>query len=224
MTWDEFQEWLVYHASGFTGLHSWLSKMPENRAVARSESEPTQHDVLQRWYRCLDDVDLKDAKRASDSLLSGDEAEPRGYDKHPAAVAAIARRLHGSRPSGAREEGPRFIHGEEVVTCLLCRDWGRFSVWHPESMKRVAAEGLNPPHYVCAVSCTCPAGRRYRKRIRQFEPRLDLPLRRQDSDGVWRLHDVADQEEHAALFEFVGAIVPANREPAFDRYRHGSEV
>ena len=218
MTWEEFQEWFSYHATGFTGLHSWLRKFPETPTDAREETQPTQERILQRWFRVLESTELADAKRASDLLHDGTEAEPKGFDKHPGAVRAIAAKSRTGRGGRGRQQGPRYVNGEEVVDCLLCQDWGRFSVWHPCVLADVHnGKPIRPPYYTCARSCTCHAGEPYRRNCRTFDPRTDLPLRREDADGEWRLHDTHSPDEHAAVTEFVAGIAP-NHEDAFDGF------
>ena len=206
MTWEEFEDWFSYHASRFTGLHTWLGKYAESRADARNEREPTQESILQGWFHTLAQVDLADAKRATDLLHAGDEPEPKGPDKIAGAVAQIARRMRTGAGWTGREEGPRIVGGVETVDCVTCQDWGRVWVWHPEDMARAAAGKLKPPFRSCHVACTCRAGNRYRRTHRLFDPKRDLPIRRADDAGQWRTHDWGDPAEHEALRRFVEAI------------------
>lgn len=214
MTWEEFNEWFVHHASGFTGLHSWLGKFPESQADAKADMQPTQERILQRWFRVLESVELRDAKRASDSLHAGEEDEPKGFDKHPGAVRSIAQKFRDRRGDRGRHRGPRVVGGRELVDCLACEDWGRVSCWRPEAMQQAAAGELTPPYYTCALACTCEAGAAYRHTHRTFNPKLDLPLRRQDGDGQWRLHLRDDPAEHEALRELVHSIRETRRQEA----------
>jgi len=206
MTDSEFNEWFSCHASCFTGLHSWLRKFPATDAEAKQRHQPTQERILQRWFRVLEDVDLADAKEATDRLHSGEEDEPKGFDKHPGAVRGIARKLRTGGASSGREEGPRVVGGVEVVDCVTCQDWGRLWVWHPDDMGRALAGRLGPPYRSCHVACTCRAGNRYRRTHRLFDPKRDLPIRRADEDGQWRTRDRDDPAEHEALRRFVEAI------------------
>ena len=98
------------------------------------------------------------------------------------------------------------VGGEEVVNCVLCHDWGRVSCWHPESMKELARGESSAPWYTCSLACTCDAGKLFRRTHRVFNPKLDLPMRREDGDGQWRTHWRDEPEEHAAVQAFTASI------------------
>jgi len=207
MTDAEFNEWFSYHASCFTGLHSWLRKFPAaTDAQAKQNHQSTQERILQRWFRVLEEVGLADAKKATDRLHSGEEDEPKGFDKHPGAVRRIARKVRPGAQRAGREEGPRIVGGVESVDCVTCQDYGRVWVWHPDDMGRAAAGKLEPPFKPCYVACTCRAGNRYQRTHRLFDPTRDLPIRRADDDGEWRTHDQDDPAEQEALRQFVAGI------------------
>lgn len=176
MTDREFREWLDYHKAGFTGLGKFLASLP----TVGGDDGPGRTEVLTRWARCLRDTDLADAKAASDLLFSGEEADPKGYDRHPAAVREIARRITKRKPTASHE--PRIIDGVETFACLACCDGGARIVWHPATMKAIWEQTGKVTPYTCAVRCTCAAGKRYRW-MREFDPAVDL------EPDVWRLED-----------------------------------
>lgn len=165
MTEPEFRDWLDYHASGFTGLGKFLAGLP----AVGTEGTPGRSDVLRRWRWCLRDTDLTDAKAASDLLFSGDEPEPKGFDRHPAAVREIARRL--TKRKAAPVPTTRIIDGVETFACRDCYDAGLRIVWHPATMQAVK-EGRECVPYTCAVRCQCGAGSRYRW-MREFNSAVD---------------------------------------------------
>lgn len=168
---SEFGEWLKYHTAAFTSVGSWLGKMPEEG----TESTPSRADVVERWFAALRSIDLVDAKAATDELFAGREAEPRGFDRHPAAVAAIAVQLRRRR-APRRDPEPRRIDGQAAYRCLLCRDTGVVDCWAPESMRAAHravkgdAEWTGDTIYAVAVACSCDAGDRF---ARNSEPRYD---------------------------------------------------
>jgi hypothetical protein len=207
MTFDEFNEWFSYHASCFVSMQSWLDK------VTKGEGAPSTRDIKRRWLSVLQNIELADAKKASDKMLSGEEEEPnyRGssnFSKHPAAVRRIAQRLRGDRDPARRRE--RFVDGERVYSCLRCRDDGVVWCWHPESMRAAKKGTLGQPFTVCscAVRCTCREGDLNAKNLPcVFDEKMWLPVERMDL-----------QRERQSLVDFVSAIKPPNYEPAFSDY------
>jgi hypothetical protein len=219
---DEFTDFQDYLFARVPELESWLNGF----AVARRE------ETIESWFEVLSRLDVEAAQYAVRLLQAGDEQEPRSFSKYPACIAAIVKRIRGECAQEARRRGPRIIDGEEVFECLQCRDDGRVSCWHPESMKaarggtlgQVVIRGLDcfgrqeehrAPLFTCALACTCAAGESFRRgKMRVFNPAVDLPLRRKDADGQWRMHFTTDQEEQAALAEFVRSIETRRAEPA----------
>lgn len=153
MTQTEFQEWLKYHRSRYTGLSKFISGLPK---VSTSEVEPTRDDVMAAWYYALKDVELEDATAATDAMHRGDYAEPKGWDRHPSAIRAIA--TNGKETRSYKPA--RFIDGEQTFSCPHCMDQGWITVWHPKSMNAAIVGTLGQPGTVttCAVACTCKAG------------------------------------------------------------------
>lgn len=156
MTYEEFRDWLSYHAAKFPGLLRWLAGFPQEA----TDQAPSQSDVMAAWYRSLKKCDATSAKEATDQLGSDEYPEPRGWERHPIVVANICR---GDRRQQARTEPrlrpiPRVVDGHSVYRCQVCRDTGAITVWHPRTMqasrdgtlRREAGIGRL---YTCSVAC-----------------------------------------------------------------------
>ncbi len=185
MTQREFQEWLKYHRSGFTGLNNWLARLPE--PGYEREGEPSRQDVLKRWFFALKDVVLGDAVDATDAMFNGNLPEPKGWDRHPAAI-----RLHALRNRDKRSYRPQRVDGEETFDCPLCLDGGWVSVWHPKSMAAARQGRLGEPNscYTIAVACQCPAGK--------------AGVLRYDENKMLRIDGcIHDEKEQNKLVEFM---------------------
>ena len=207
MTDDQFDLWFAKHANCFTGINNWLAKLPDE-----SEVGPSKRGVLAEWQRTLRRVEYEDAVAATEALHDGSEEDPRSFDKHPGAVARIASKLHKSAPS----RPPLRIGEEETFACLLCRDYGVITCWHPDAMHAADPRNdrvLEMPLYSCAVACTCAAGDRWKDLVR-FDPDVWLPLERYEDrvwmvDGVrvvgrmWAVGSVSDSDEQKRLVEFM---------------------
>ncbi|MBN2579131.1 MAG: hypothetical protein JXB10_09085 [Pirellulales bacterium] len=166
MTHEEFQEWLVFHKSCFTGIDAWLEK------VIRGENAPSLKAILGRWFDVLKDVPLRDAKNATMKIHSGEAAEPKGYDRHPSAVRAIAGK---NRPRRCAELPPRIVDGEYAYRCPWCEDEGWRFIAHPDSL-RDAREGKLEVIVEAMVACICKAGDPFRVHAGTFDPQRDCEL------------------------------------------------
>lgn len=194
MTPDQFDLWFAKHVNCFTGINAWLTKLPKE-----SDTGSSRQGVLAEWRRTLHRVEYEDAVAATEAMHDGSEEAPH-FDKHPGAVARIALRLHKSTPPR-----PPFRIGEtETFACLLCRDDGVFTCWHPDSMHKASPRNdqvLEMPLYSCAVACTCSAGDRW-KHLARFNPDLWLPLERYEN-GVRVIGCTSDPDEQKRLIEFM---------------------
>lgn len=178
MTKLEFDEWLAFHFSRFTGCTGWLGKFP---TTPRFTADPTQKSIIDGWREILIPADLKHAKMASQLLAVGEETFPdRGYDCHPSTVRRIAIRMAGVEQADQKRK-VRIVQGEEVFDCKIgCKDSGILTLWHPTALrffKDVLAD--DPPHNwygwwndprakelsrraklyeSCVVLCTCEIG------------------------------------------------------------------
>jgi len=200
MTRDEFNEWFLFHAASYAGIHTWLRKFPADPP----EGMPGRGDILDAWARALSHTDLEAAKQASERMFAGLENEPRSYEKHPAAVAAIARKLRAGRGAGV-PDGPHYVDGVETFHCPLCKDEGRVFVWHAHSMAVVAgliAQGKSlgdgVPLFSAVVACTCRRGEQFRGRMATYNDRQWLVL----SDGV--------EDERQKLVDFMAGYRQRN--------------
>lgn len=138
-----------YHQAAFTGIGPWMARLDESP----DEYAPSRKDVLAAWLKALGFVTLADAKLATDDMHSGREDAPAYFDHHPRCVAAIAAKRRRSRGSGT----PKRINGQDTYRCLVCRDSGFVTCWHPVSLTALRADG-DGPWLTCAVRCTCAMG------------------------------------------------------------------
>lgn len=175
MTNLDFDDWLAFHFSRFTGCASWLAKFPIS---PRFVGDPTQRSVIDGWREAMRLVELKHAKTASQLLAVGEEQFPdKGYDCHPSTVRRIAMRHAGVEKQDRKQ---RMVAGEPVYNCGLCRDGGLVVIWHPTALKFFKEEfEPNPPaewmfwytdprwrdlrrhgqvYESCVVLCTCDMG------------------------------------------------------------------
>lgn len=187
------------HCAAFTGIRAWLAK------TTKGADAPSEAQVLKGWYGVLRDVDLEAALAASHRMHSGEIEEPKGFDRHP---AAIRRACGVSRRSSS--VGLRFdSDGNQTYACPVCQDSGWVYCWSAVSMK-AARDGTFGQHftvYATAVVCHCPAGRTHDRRNEwpRFDPKRMLSI----LVATW------DEDDRERLMEFVGKLRPANYEPAF---------
>ena len=185
MTKDEFHEWRRYHCSKFPGLVKWLASFDKPKAGDGGEEVATRPEVLQSWFRSLSSISLDAAKHATDLMGSAAYPEPRGYERHPIAVAQIARDEGGTqrkRGNVSSQRGPEFIplgkgRCEERFKCGLCRDYGMVEVWSAAAMRAVmdrTIASLPVPHRRNTVKCTCEASHGIGIDVR-YDERLMLP-------------------------------------------------
>lgn len=175
MTRTEFSEWLKHHRARFTGLSQWLGKLPTKAMAA--EGEPSRADVLDAWYATLRYCDLDDCREASSRMAAGDIEEPRGYDRHPAAIrrAASGHAAERSRKAVIRRV---IVDGEEAMKCLACRDTGIRDCWAPQSVQAAADNRLGESFtlYRAVAYCPCDAGKRYSQVIPAFDEGMHCEL------------------------------------------------
>ena len=201
----QFREWFRYHCARFTGIRHWLDK------ITKGIEAPSEEDVLKAWRGVLREVDLEAAKAASNAMLAGTVEEPKGFDRHPAAI----RRACGGRADKREMPGDRMRYdadGNQTFECLTCRDTGWVRCWHPDTVAEIARDGfVNKRLYTCVYRCTCHAGDlrfQYRDSPR-FDANRALP-----SNGV--LHD---REEQQRLLDWLAKrepVRPAHYETLFD--------
>lgn len=125
----EFDKWFDYHRGNFPGIEKWLEKMTSQVQVVQ----------LDAWYRILLHIKPEEAHAATEQLFANADEAPRWYERHPQAVAAIARKSRVNRP--------QFVNGEQAYKCLLCEDDGRVVIWVDKKLG-----------YTCCAACTCEAG------------------------------------------------------------------
>lgn len=163
MTQDEFQRWFRHHAANFTGLVAWLGKIPKTA----DPGMPNQLDVTTAWYRQLAFLDINLAIAASDELASSPEQfQPRSFDRHPAAMLAIAKRLR--RDQTPEHRGPHYVDGHETFKCAICQDKGTVEIWHWKTITLTQRGQLKATVAECArafqwytntAQCSCEAGK-----------------------------------------------------------------
>ena len=134
---DEFARWLTHHRAAFTGLGTWLDRLPD------------QAETLHAWFRVVRWIEFEDAKAASDQMFADGESIP--YDRHPATIRAKANDQERQRRSNSRAV---YVDGSPTVKCRTCQDQGLVCV--------VGSRGEAFPgyRYSAAVACNCEKGRR----------------------------------------------------------------
>lgn len=192
MTKEQFREWIAHHQAAFPGIASWLAKIDK---AADSPTDLRSAAILGSWFRVLADVELIDAKAATDAMAKGDIDEPRSYDGHAKAVRKAGKTRTFDRGRQQQRSGPQYIGGEQVFRCGDCLDSGMILVWHQRSMQAVrdGTFGGRLTRYSCGVKCTCPAGEKWRHIEHAFDPKLMVPCDYHPSP-----------EDHEALRQFVG--------------------
>lgn len=149
MTREEFVRFFKVHRSRFSGVQKWLSAFPvEPIADDELAGMPSQREILAAWFDTLSDCRFVDVLTASRAMAAGELEEPKGYDRHPAALRTEARRHETA--ALATVAARKVIHGEPVFVCPTCEDLGTISVVDGE--------------YTAAVACTCNSGDRWRTR------------------------------------------------------------
>ena len=196
----EFQLWIDHHRTAFTGFSEWLSRHPDRLSL------------LGIWQRLLRNVELADAKAATEALLSGEEPEPMGYDRHVRSVLSYAKNHRTIRLAEAAHE-PSY---RDAVSCLTCKDSGVVVVWGIKSMEAVVRGnfGLSGTLYETGVPCICKAGDML---ARRDAARLGVPeyrLRYNPSLMLIASWILTDMDGQAKLREFVEALRPT-REVAY---------
>lgn len=194
MTKDEFKLWLADFAAAFPWVPEFLTKSGDNVATAMHWAtvleDASLDDALLVTKRMLSgkDPEVESTNRASTprhvaqlaralvARRSGDSGfvpefvvatQPKtawqasdvigrllSCAANGGDVAALADKLMPLDP----EESPRY-------RCLLCKDRGRVTCWHPESMELARLGKFDGTHgwYQCAVVCSCPEGDRLDK-------------------------------------------------------------
>jgi hypothetical protein len=165
---------------------------------------------MRSWHGVLRNVDLAAAKEASHKMHAGEIDEPKGFDRHPAAI----RNACGVGRSRDADK-PRYdVDGNQTFACLTCMDTGAVLCWHPYTVQSVARSGqCVMPMYTCVFPCTCHAGDA-RERAFGKTPRFDAKRAFPIGAG-----GVNSAEEQAGLLEWLRTrepVRPENYEPAFD--------
>jgi hypothetical protein len=177
----------------------WIAKQPTEG------DDVTQADILGLWQTKLADIALEDALAVVEALYEEEIPEPKSWSRFPMIIAREARRLARDRGDVGPDDAPKpkFVDGEQVYKCSLCRDDGRVTVIHRETQKRFLDDPasfdlktmhgrivMGRSHYECVVACRCRMGDR---RVKQGTRRID------DS---WCLASLAPEQIHAWLVKF----------------------
>ncbi|MFA5056542.1 MAG: hypothetical protein WC485_00380 [Opitutaceae bacterium] len=174
-----------------------------------SHDGPATRNVMKSWYGVLRNVDLAAAKAASHQMHAGEIEEPKGFDRHPAAIrraCGVARRQRDS-------ETPRYdADGNQMFVCLTCFDDGWVRCWHPASVAEVAANGITAkPLYAAVFPCKCRAGDVW-ARCFPLSPRFDAKM------AMPLVGCASDRDNQQRLAEWIAGrepVRPENYEPAF---------
>ena len=203
MTWDEFRgDWLPAHCAAFTGVRAWMAK------VSRGSDAPTEAQIVKGWYGVLREVDLDAAKAATARMHAGEIEEPKGFDRHP---AAIRRACGVSRRQ--TDTGPHYdADGNQTFACHDCLDTGYVLCWSELSMRAMRDGTFGRPLtvYSMAIVCHCPAGSQHdgRRELPRFDRKRNVPI----EVSTWY------EGDRARLAEFVEKLRPANYNNAFAEF------
>jgi hypothetical protein len=190
MTTDDFQRWMTYHQSKFTGVMKWLASYPKD---ADDEYTVTRSSIATAWYTMLRPIDLEQAKLATDLMGNPDHPEPKGFDRHPQAILAICHVVKRRR-AAEPQPTPKVVDGHTVYVCPECRDTGAITVWHPTTMAAAKDGALQECSrigklYTVSVGChLCQCWSVVRGGI-VFDPKrmIKAPLSLQDRDALAEL-------------------------------------
>ena len=127
MTPDEYDAWFDHHRACFPRIEKWFGDIPVQIRPATEAA----------WLKVLSRTSLQDAKDASDEFFAGGDIATRYFDRHPQAIAAIARRLKAARLSARR-----YVDGQKTFRCLRCEDDGR--IWEREYFDACDCEAGEP--------------------------------------------------------------------------------
>lgn len=211
MTDPEFKDWLKKHRSCFTGLNTWFGKLP--KPGREHEGEPNYQDVFKRWYGALRDVDYADAVAATEAMFAGKFDEPKGFDRHPAAIRTYALQLRDGRNEDAAGVPRRYVDGRMAFRCAACEDEGFVPVWHPETVRKVAdANEFTHPLYNAVAPCYCEMGKR---RQRCFPHEGPYSERVYCKLGIGGVNDQQERELLLAWIEANMRIQPHSEFAAF---------
>ena len=189
MTFAEFNVWLNEAQDMFPQVAGQLKKTASRESLSES------------WFRIMERVPAWDASDILRKMLAGTAPEPGRFDWHtlPRHVAKLSRqRRDAEAPVGSR--AAKFLNGEQVYECPICRDYGLVTIWSPVSMS-LAQQGLlhhpGPGQYHVTVLCAC----------RSHLAGGDLYFRPEHMVRINPALDGADQL--AELYEFLGAAEEA---------------
>ncbi len=165
MTTEEFHVWLAEHKRYFPLMQHWLGKLGLNL-----------NGVMGVWIKCLESVELEDARSASLRLWELD-SQPKTYERHPVEIKRLAK-AHAIRSRRHFEAG----RDDGAVKCRKCLDVGLITVFSVIKVdhapngsiirkrevfdpgmiaEHVLAEGNERDVRGACVRCDCPAGEQW---------------------------------------------------------------
>lgn len=203
MTQSDFREWISYHSSKFTGLAAWLDKLP-SLGLSRD-------DVMASWFRTLSHCDLGSAKAATNLLGSDDHPEPRGWDRHPLAIASICR---GKRKEDREREdrrGPKYAaDGTPICKCQICQDWGVVHIYHPKTVNAFRRQPDLGRDRVTTAAARCSCNDTDHKDLLQYDAGQDLlaPVDYSTPEAIQRLREWCSIERRMADAEWTPSPLP----------------
>lgn len=169
----EFSDWFTYHRAAFPSMDAWLGRFPRSEPTEKRIGDPpSQPEILRSWFKVLGNVELEDAKSATDALAAGDEERPDLFDNTAAAVRKASRSFLSRRRFTEKKQ---YDSPEATYRCWLCEDFGWVGVLYPASVaiiERTWPDGP-PDWFECAeggrdirwgvVLCVCERGDVYAK-------------------------------------------------------------
>jgi len=145
---SDFDTWFQRHCDLFVGVYKMFHDRPESQRALSSS-----------WLSILRDVDLEDAEKATDIMLSSPSRQPRQYNHWIGKVKEIAREIAKDRKQGDE----KYLTTPHVeAKCQHCGDRGMVTVWKDtiegaEDKDFYHARGCWGYYYVI-IACFCETG------------------------------------------------------------------
>lgn len=169
-------------------------------------------DLLEAYYVALSDIDASLVKVAADELLKEAQFMPR-----PAELRRAAKRIQAeSSDKPAELEHWR----RDRYNCLLCRDTGFVTIWHPKTMQaairfrdgRITEEQFARVRYEAVARCSCRIGESKPQQIVQYDESKDI-----------RITCVSQKSKFDLVTAWAAGYTPPNYVNDFDRFNDYSQ-
>jgi hypothetical protein len=205
---NEVKLWIAHHSRLFPSWGEWYVHQDAEGLAA----------MLAAWTKAFRNVELRDAKEASELMVAGQTERAYRPEDHVGSIITAARVIHSERCESQR---PRWIGGEPTYACPLCHDGGTVQIWHGKTLQAARRGDERLPSLVTSICCNCPAGDRQARGLNRRDP--DGPERydaqRHLMIGGEEFHiaaDANDPSERARIDAFAGSFHERNNPYAHD--------